>query len=55
MATKEKKIPKVKDVQRGVWSPETITEIKYKAQVGKHRIRGCGTPRKLPHFDDLTF
>jgi methylamine---glutamate N-methyltransferase subunit C len=55
MATEEKKIPKVKDVQRGVWSPETITEIKYKAQVGKHRIRGCGTPRKLPHFDDLTF
>jgi len=55
MATEEKKIPKVKDVQRGVWSPEAITEIKYKAQVGKHRIRGCGTPRKLPHFDDLTF
>ena len=55
MATEEKKIPKVKDVQRGVWSPETIAEIKYKAQIGKHRIRGCGTPRKLPHFDDLTF
>ena len=55
MATEEKKIPKVKDVQRGIWSPEAITEIKYKAQVGKHRIRGCGTPRKLPHFDDLTF
>jgi len=55
MATEEKKIPKVKDVQRGIWSPETITEIKYKAQIGKHRIRGCGTPRKLPHFDDLTF
>lgn len=55
MATEEKKIQKVKDVQRGIWSPEAITEIKYKAQVGKHRIRGCGTPRKLPHFDDLTF
>ena len=55
MATEEKKIPKVKDVQRGIWSPEIISEIKYKAQVGKHRIRGCGTPRKLPHFDDLTF
>ena len=50
---KEKKIPKVKDVQRGVWTPEIVTEIKYKAHVGKHRIRGCGTPRKLPHFDDL--
>lgn len=55
MATEEKKQPRVKDVQRGIWSPETITEIKYKAQVGKHRIRGCGTPRKLPHFDDLIF
>ena len=55
MAAEAKKPPKVKDVQRGIWSPETITEIKYKAQVGKHRIRGCGTPRKLPHFDDLTF
>ena len=55
MAKKENKIPKVKDVQRGVWTPETISEIKYKAQLGKHRIRGCGTPRKLPHFDDLIF
>ena len=55
MAKKENKIPKVKDVQRGVWTPATVSEIKYKAQLGKHRIRGCGTPRKLPHFDDLIF
>ena len=55
MAAKDKKQPKVKEVQRGIWSPEAITEIKYKSQIGKHRIRGCGTPRKLPHFDDLTF
>jgi glutamate synthase domain-containing protein 2 len=55
MAAEAKKQPKVKDVQRGIWSAETITEIKYKAQIGSHRIRGCGTPRKLPHFDDLTF
>ncbi len=55
MAAEEKKIPRAKDVQRGVWSAETISEIKYKAGAGKHRIRGCGTPRKLPHFDDLTF
>jgi len=44
-----------KDVQRGVWNKETISEIKHKAQTGKHRIRGCGTPRKLPNFDDLLF
>lgn len=55
MTTKENKLPKIKDVQRGVWSPETIADIKYKAQTGKHRIRGCGTTKKLPHFDDLTF
>lgn len=52
MEAKEKK-PKARDVQRGVWSPETIAEVKYKAETGKHRIRGCGTPRKFPDFDDL--
>jgi glutamate synthase domain-containing protein 2 len=55
MTTKENKLPKTKDVQRGVWSPEVIADIKYKAQTGKHRIRGCGTTKKLPHFDELTF
>jgi glutamate synthase domain-containing protein 2 len=53
MSEKGKKPPRVKDVQQGVWTPNTIAEIRYKAQLGKHRIRGCGTPRKLPHFDDL--
>ncbi len=53
MSEKGKKPPRVKDVQQGVWTPDTIAEIRYKAQLGKHRIRGCGTPRKLPHFDDL--
>ncbi|HDZ23236.1 MAG TPA: FMN-binding glutamate synthase family protein, partial [Desulfobacteraceae bacterium] len=52
MEAKAKK-PKAKDIQRGVWNPETIAEIKYKAETGKHRIRGCGTPRKFPDFDDL--
>ena len=47
------KILRAKDVQRGTWNPETISEIKYKAQLGKHRIRGCGTPRRFPNFDDL--
>jgi glutamate synthase domain-containing protein 2 len=44
---------RVKDVQRGAWNPESISEVKYKAHMGKHRIRGCGTPRKYPNFDDL--
>ncbi|MEE8541740.1 MAG: glutamate synthase-related protein, partial [Desulfobacterales bacterium] len=49
---KEKK-PRVKDVQRGTWNPETVSEIRHKAESGKHRIRGCGTPRRFPNFDDL--
>ena len=55
MAADEKKdkVPRVKDVQRGVWASETISEIKYKAEVGKHRIRGCGATRPFPSFDDL--
>jgi len=49
----EQKPAKVKDVQRGVWSPEVIAEIKHKAETGKHRIRGCGSTKKYPNFDDL--
>jgi glutamate synthase domain-containing protein 2 len=49
----EKKLPRVKDVQRGAWSPEVISEVKYKAETGKHRIRGCGSTKKFPNFDDL--
>jgi glutamate synthase domain-containing protein 2 len=52
MTEKAKKV-KVKDIQRGVWSPETISEIKHKAETGKHRIRGCGSTKKYPSFDDL--
>jgi len=52
MTEKSKKV-RVKDIQRGVWSPETISEIKHKAETGKHRIRGCGSIKKFPSFDDL--
>jgi glutamate synthase domain-containing protein 2 len=51
--TEKAKKTKVKDIQRGVWSPETISEIKHKAETGKHRIRGCGSTKKYPSFDDL--
>ncbi|MDM8543736.1 FMN-binding glutamate synthase family protein [Desulfococcaceae bacterium HSG9] len=51
--TENTKKVKVKDIQRGVWNPETISEIKYKAATGKHRIRGCGSTQKYPSFDDL--
>ncbi len=52
MTEKTKKVT-VKDIQRGVWNPETISEIKHKAETGKHRIRGCGSTKKYPSFDDL--
>ncbi|MCP4627581.1 MAG: FMN-binding glutamate synthase family protein [bacterium] len=51
--TEKAKKTRVKDIQRGVWSPETISEIKHKAETGKHRIRGCGSTKKYPSFDDL--
>jgi glutamate synthase domain-containing protein 2 len=52
MTEKVKKVT-VKDIQRGVWNAETISEIKHKAETGKHRIRGCGSTKKYPSFDDL--
>lgn len=42
-----------KDVQRGIWNSETISQIDYKSRYGKHRIRGCGATRYMPNFDDL--
>ncbi|HKD77209.1 MAG TPA: glutamate synthase-related protein, partial [Ktedonobacterales bacterium] len=33
----------------------TIAEIRRAAATGIYRIRGAGTKRKLPHFDDLLF
>ena len=37
------------------YSPEVIEDIQVKAQLGRYRIRGFGTLRSLPSFDDLTF
>jgi glutamate synthase domain-containing protein 2 len=39
----------------GGWSAAAIAEIREKARTGSHRIRGCGSTRKVPHFDDLIF
>ncbi len=49
----ETKKVKVKDVQRGVWNSEVLSEIRYKAETGTHRIRGCGSTKGYPNFDDL--
>jgi len=36
-----------------MWSQETINAIKAKAATGKYAVRGMGSKRSLPHFDDL--
>lgn len=53
MSDDVKREVEAKDVQRGVWDQETLSEIDYKARYGKHRIRGCGATRYMPTFDDL--
>lgn len=37
----------------GGWTPEQIRLIRRKAEAGKHLVRGCGSTRKLPSFEDL--
>ena len=37
------------------FSPEVIEDIQTKAELGHYRIRGWGTLKKVPNFDDLTF
>jgi glutamate synthase domain-containing protein 2 len=37
------------------FDPHTIAEIHRAAATGIYRIRGAGTKRHLPHFDDLLF
>lgn len=44
---------RIANPEKGVWNNITLSEIDYKAQNGKYRIRGCASPRKLPTFDDL--
>jgi glutamate synthase domain-containing protein 2 len=43
--------------QGALWTPQAITEVQEKADLGRYRLRGFGTlrPRPLPSFDDLTF
>ena len=37
------------------FDPATLAEIRRAAATGIYDIRGGGTKRKLPHFDDLLF
>lgn len=38
-----------------LWTPEVVEEIQTKARIGRYQVRGYGTLRPLPSFDDLTF
>ncbi|MDI3327605.1 MAG: FMN-binding glutamate synthase family protein [Alicyclobacillaceae bacterium] len=39
----------------GLWRPEVIEDIQVKAALGRYRIRGFGTMRRVPSFEDLVF
>lgn len=36
-----------------IWDPRTIADIRYTSKAGKYVLRGFGTERKLPSFDDI--
>lgn len=38
-----------------IWSREIIEDIQVKAQLGRYRMQGFSTHRRVPTFDDLTF
>ena len=38
-----------------IWSPAVIEDIQLKAQLGRYRLQGFSTHRRVPSFDDLTF
>ncbi|ARW15937.1 FMN-binding glutamate synthase family protein [Komagataeibacter europaeus] len=55
MTDNTKKIPLTKPRFSATFDPFTISEIQRAAATGIYDIRGAGTKRKLPHFDDLLF
>jgi glutamate synthase domain-containing protein 2 len=48
-------IPKTLPRQSATFDPHTMAEIRRAAATGIYDIRGAGTKRALPHFDDLLF
>src|ERR1700680_3640665 len=38
-----------------IWSPAVIEDIQLKAQLGRYRLQGFSTHRRVPSFDDLIF
>jgi methylamine---glutamate N-methyltransferase subunit C len=48
-------IPRTLPRQSAMFDPYTMSEIRRAAATGIYDIRGAGTKRALPHFDDLLF
>jgi methylamine---glutamate N-methyltransferase subunit C len=48
-------IPQTLPRQSATFDPHTLAEIRRAAATGIYDIRGAGTKRALPHFDDLLF
>jgi methylamine---glutamate N-methyltransferase subunit C len=48
-------IPRTLPRQSATFDPHTMAEIRRAAATGIYDIRGAGTKRALPHFDDLLF
>jgi glutamate synthase domain-containing protein 2 len=38
-----------------IWSPEVVQDIQMKAQLGRYRMQGFSTHRRVPCVDDLVF
>lgn len=36
-----------------IWDPRTIAGIRYTSKAGKYVLRGFGTERRLPNFDEI--
>jgi hypothetical protein len=48
-------VPRTPPRKSATFDDFTLAEIRRAATTGIYDIRGAGTKRKLPHFDDLLF
>ena len=53
--TANSNVPRTLPRFSATFDPQTLSEIRRAAATGIYDIRGGGTKRKLPHFDDLLF
>ena len=37
------------------WNEKVVDDIKVKSHIGRYRVRGYGTARHIPHFNDIAF